>query len=138
MHTNLFNHSLDPKKLGRAGFASFLSIAEKWHLNTAQQLILLGNLPESTFFKYKNFVKEKQDFKLSKDLLERISYILGIYKALHILLPDEKSANEWIHKPNGAPLFNNDPALNKMLAGNVVDLADLRRYLDGQRGAVYF
>ncbi len=138
VHDNRPSASFNTQKLGRAGLAAFLSISEKWDLNTAQQTRLLGDLPESTFFKYKHLVKVKKDFELNKDLLERISYILGIYKALHILLPDDTAANEWIHKINSAPLFNNSTALSKMLAGNVVDLADVRRFLDGQRGSVYF
>ena len=59
---------------------------------------------------------------------------MGIYKALHILLPSELAANDWIHKPNDAPLFNGKSALEKMLQGRVVDLVDVRRYLDAERG----
>ncbi|HQZ88259.1 MAG TPA: MbcA/ParS/Xre antitoxin family protein, partial [Gammaproteobacteria bacterium] len=44
------------------------------------------------------------------------------------------AANEWIKKPNSAPLFNGRSALDKMLAGKVIDLADVRRYLDAERG----
>ncbi len=139
IHQNVSLFSkVDPKKLGRAGMASFLAITDKWELNTNQKLKLLGDIPGSTFFKYQNLVKDQKDFKLTKDMLERISYILGIYKALHILLPDATAANKWIYKSNAAPLFNNHSALEKMLAGNVVDLADVRRYLDGQRGTMYF
>lgn len=58
---------------------------------------------------------------------------IGIYKSLHILLQTD-AANAWIHRPNTAPLFNNKTALEKMLAGNVVDLADVRRFLDAERG----
>ncbi len=132
------NQSINHQKLGRAGMASFLSISQKWELSVAQQIKLLGDVSPSTFFNYKNWVKDEKDFKISKDMLERISYILGIYKALNILLPSEDAANKWIHKANSAPLFNHDSALNKMLAGNVVDLADVRRFLDGQRGSIYF
>ena len=74
------------------------------------------------------------DGSLSPDTLERISYILGIYKALRILLPTEKAANEWLHKPNNAPLFGGRSALEKLMKGHVLDLADVRRYLDAERG----
>jgi hypothetical protein len=59
---------------------------------------------------------------------------LGIYKALNILLPSERSADEWVRKPNAAPIFHGQSALERMLAGSLVDLADVRRYLDAQRG----
>ncbi len=125
---------LNKNKIGLAGFQAFLRIAEKWKLKIEQQRTLLGDIPKSTYYKWKHHVDACESFSLPKDSLERISYILGIYKALHILLPDDKSANHWIYKNNSAPLFNNTTALDKMLVGNVIDLADVRRFLDAQRG----
>ena len=128
---------IDPRKLGRAGMLSFLALADKWQLSTKQRINLLGAIPTSTYFDWKQKTEKGAAIQLSHDTLERISYLLGIYKALNILLPNEEQANQWIHKPNTAPLFNGQSALEKMLAGKVVDLADVRRYLDGQRGAIY-
>ena len=54
-----------------------------------------------------------REAKLSRDTLERISYILGIWKALQILLPDPAAADAWIRKPNAAPLFSGKPALER-------------------------
>ena len=68
------------------------------------------------------------------DTLERISYLLGIFKALHVLLPDEYAADGWIKKPNAAPLFAGKRALDRMLSGRVSDLFVVRQYLDAQRG----
>ena len=69
---------------------------------------------------------------IPKDALERISYILGIYKGLKILLP--KSADEWIRKSNDAPLFGGLSALDRLTSGNVSDLFVVRQYVDAQRG----
>ena len=82
----------------------------------------------STYFKW----KKDANTVLPKDTLERISYILGIYKALQILLPDEKAADEWVRRPNAAPLFYGQSALDRMLSGQVVDLFVVRQYLDAQ------
>jgi hypothetical protein len=71
---------------------------------------------------------------LSRDTLERISYILGIYKALQILLPDAAAADAWIKKPNSATPFGGRSALERMLSGNVSDLYAVRQYLDAMRG----
>src|SRR4029453_19450336 len=84
--------------------------AELWGLNPQQQKTILGIQPQSTFYKYKNFDVKK----LPKDTLERISYILGIFKALQILLPNEKSSDDWVKKPNAAPLFGGRSALSRM------------------------
>lgn len=124
----------DEAKVGRAAFQAFLKICDKWDLTRAQQMVLLGGVPASTYHLWKGNVEKAYEFKLTKDTLERISYILGIYKALHILLSTTEAANNWIKRPNSAPLFNSKSALDKMLAGNVVDLADVRRYLDAERG----
>lgn len=108
---------------------AFFGITHKWKLTTEQERTLLGTT-QATFYRW----KQQLDGSLSQDTLERISYILGIYKALRILLPNESIANQWIHKPNTAPLFNGHSALEKLMQGRVVDLADVRRYLDAERG----
>lgn len=116
--------------LAAPALRAFFRVAERWNLNTAQQRTLLGSPPSSTFFKW----KKEQGGTLSRDVLERISYVLGIYKALQILLPEPERADRWIHAPNAAPLFGGKPALERMLAGNVGDLYAVRAYLDAERG----
>lgn len=69
---------------------------------------------------------------IPKDALERISYVMGIYKGLQMLLP--RSADEWVRKPNDAPLFAGRPAIERMTSGNVADLYVVRQYIDAQRG----
>jgi len=91
----------------------------------------LGVTSNSTFFKWKS----KKKGRVTRDQLERISYILGIYKALKILLPD--TADEWIKKPNKHHLFNGKSSLDIMLGGNVADLYIVRKYLDSERGSIY-
>lgn len=117
-------------ELAAPALRAFFNIAAHWQLSTAEQRRLLGEPPPSTFFKW----KKQQDGALSRDVLERISYILGIYKALQILLPDAARADRWIKAPNQAPLFAGRSALEHMLAGNVSDLYAVRSYLDAERG----
>jgi hypothetical protein len=93
-------------------------------------MTLLGLGSRSTYFSW----KKRQDVALPRDTLERISYVLGIFKALQILLPDPKSADAWVRKPNLAPTFGGRSALERMLSGNVADLYVVRQYLDAQRG----
>jgi hypothetical protein len=126
--------SLTNGKIGRAALEVFFNISKKWNLNNGQQMCILGDIPKTTFYLWKKKIENKTEVILTKDTLERISYVMGIFKALNILLPTEESANRWIHQPNSAPLFNNHTALDKMLQGNVADLADIRRFLDAYRG----
>lgn len=121
---------VDPKTASKPALKAFFRLADRWKLDVEQQLILLGAPARSTFFKW----KKDQDGHLTMDALERVSYLLGIFKALHILLPDEDAADAWVKKPNTAPLFAGTSALDRMLSGQVSDLYVVRRYLDAQRG----
>lgn len=93
-------------------------------------MVILGLSVRSTFFKW----KKDSNVALQKDTIERISYIIGIYKALQILLPDGKMADEWVRRPNDAPLFSGRSALDRMLSGQVADLFLVRQYLDAELG----
>jgi len=121
---------IDRKSLSGPALRTFFRIARLWNLSVNEQMTLLGSAARSTFFKW----KKDANTVLPKDTLERISYILGIYKALQILLPDEVAADEWVKRPNAAPIFAGRSALDRMLSGQVADLFVVRQYLDAQRG----
>ncbi|MEX0808997.1 MAG: MbcA/ParS/Xre antitoxin family protein [Dongiaceae bacterium] len=125
-------HALAPdrEKLAGPALRTFFRIAERWRLTNDEQMVLLGVAARSTFFKW----RKEGEGTLPRDTLERISYILGIWKALQILLPDERAADEWVKRPNDAPLFGGRSALARMLSGHVADLYVVRQYLDAQRG----
>jgi len=122
---------VSPEQMAAAGLRAFARIAQAWALNVDEQLALLGQPPRSTFFAWR---KQPEKATLSRDTLERLSNILGIYKSLQILLPDSAVADAWVRQPNGAAPFGGGTALARMLAGNVSDLNLVRRYLDGVRG----
>jgi hypothetical protein len=117
-------------ELGAPALRAFFRLAEHWNLRIAEQRRLLGDPPESTFYKW----KRHQGGVLGRDTVERISYLLGIWKSLQILFPDPAQADAWLHKPNQASLFGGHSALERMLSGNVADLYVVRQYLDAQRG----
>jgi len=124
----------DPAKnerLSGPAFALFLKIADLWGLTPAEARVLLGSIPESTFYKYQ---KAPHTAHLSHDTLARISHLLGIYKAVNLLLTRAESADAWVRRPNDAPLFKGRSALEYMLGGDFEDIAAVRRYLDAERG----
>jgi hypothetical protein len=116
--------------MGTAGLRAFTRIAALWQLSVAEQLTLLGLQSKSTYFKW----RRDPQARLPRDTLERLSYLLGIYKALQVLLPDAAAADAWLRKPNNAALFGGRSALERMLSGQVADLYLVRQYLDAQRG----
>ncbi|HVC63299.1 MAG TPA: MbcA/ParS/Xre antitoxin family protein [Acetobacteraceae bacterium] len=120
----------DRRALSPAALRAFYGLASLWKLSVQEQMTLLGVSARSTFFHW----KKHPEIALPKDTLERISYLLGIYKALQILLPEASAADAWVRRPNQAPLFGGGSALDRMLSGHVADLFEVRRYLDAQRG----
>jgi hypothetical protein len=137
MIPNIASTMRDPKSagsdvtsLGGAGLRAFMNIAEAWGLTVAEQLKLLGIASRSTFFKW----RRERNPRLPRDTLERLSYLLGIYKSLQILLPDSQLADQWVRKPTKAPTFGGRSALDRMLSGQVADLYVVRQYLDTERG----
>jgi hypothetical protein len=121
---------LATREAGQALLRTFFEIAGAWKLGPRESMTLLGLGSRSTFHVWKS----GKSGPLPRDTLERISYVLGIYKALQMLMPSDESADAWIRKPNAAPLFGGRSALDRLLSGNVSDLYEVRRYLDAQRG----
>lgn len=113
-----------------AGLRSFFRLAEEWCLTEAEQLILIGSTSTSELSDW----RQGKIGSATNGTLERISYLLGIYKAIHTLLPNPAQANAWIRAANTASLFDGGSALDLMLNGKASDLHAVRAFLDGQLG----
>ena len=124
------NRAANVADLGGPALRTFFNLAKTWELSEQEQMKLLGLNSRSTLHAW----KAGRVSKISRDTLERISYLLGIFKAINILLPDTKRADEWMRLPNKAPLFGGRSALDRMTTGNIGDLYVVRQYLDAQRG----
>ncbi len=122
---------IEPEKLSGPGLRTFLNISLAWGLSNEEMRSLLGWPSESTFYQY----KAGKCGTLSYDTLTRISLVMGIYKALHILYPDETLADSWVRLPNRNALFGGRPALELMVNSGIDGLFQVRRLLDGRRGA---
>jgi hypothetical protein len=112
-----------------AALRTFWRLADAWQLNVAEQISLLG-VARTTLYQW----KQGKVGPLDRHVLERLSYLFGIYAALQILLPVPERANAWIRKPNTAPFLGGQSALDRMLGGQVGDLFAVRQYLDAERG----
>ena len=121
---------LSTREAGQALLRTFFGIAEAWRLSSREAMTLLGLRSRSTYHVW----KDGKSGPLPRDTVERLSYVLGIYKALQMLVPSGAAADAWIRKPNAAPLFGGRSALERLMSGNVADLYEVRRYLDAQRG----
>ena len=107
-----------------AALRAFFRILEAWGVRAEDAIVLLGRPGRSTMYKWK-----RGDVRtVPHDTVRRVSYVLGIYRALQILFPDPARADAWVRRPNEA--FGGQSALDRMLAGDVTDLATVRRHLD--------
>ena len=120
---------LTSAKAAAAALRTFFRIAEAWRLTIAEQTTVLG-VARTTLYQW----KQGKVGPLDRHLLERLSHLFGIYSSLQILFPVAARADEWLRRPNSAPLLGANSALERMLAGQVSDLYVVRQYLDAQRG----
>src|ERR1700753_854449 len=116
------------ERLSQSAVDGFFAIMEKWDLKVEQSRALLGGIPRSTMHKYKTAAGTR-----SQDELMRISYIVGIYKALHILFSDDL-ADEWMKRLNDNPLLGGVTPLEYAIKTGIPGLQQIRRLLDAARG----
>lgn len=115
------------------GLRQVLQIAVDCDWNQKQLAVLLGTVPR-TLQRWRDQAEREGALPLSGDTVERLSYLLGIWKALVILFPTPANRGLWLRQPNAAPPFNGQAPLARMLSGQVADLYVVRQVLDGARG----
>lgn len=118
----------EPARVSAVALKAFFNLAREWELGRDDRITLLGGPSVRTYYRW----RAGQVATLPRDTLERISVLLGIYKALQILFPSGQRATQWLRRPNRA--FGGESALDVMLKGRVDHLYRVRRYLDAWRG----
>jgi hypothetical protein len=116
------------KRLSQPASDGFFAIMDKWQVPIERVGELLGGKPRSAVYKLKSAAGT-----LQQDELTRISYIVGIYKALHILLSDEL-ADRWITQPNDNVLFRGQAPIDYMVRSGIPGLQQVRNLLDFELG----
>jgi len=116
------------ERLSQSAIDGFFAIMDKWAVPIEKSGDLLGGVPRSSLYRWKTAAGT-----LRQDELTRISYIIGIYKALHILLPDNV-ADQWVMRPNDNFLFNGQAPLEFMVRAGIPGLQQVRSLVDSARG----
>jgi uncharacterized protein (DUF2384 family) len=117
------------KRLSPAAIQAFFKIVEKWDLNNDDAMRLLGGVSHGRYYGLKRTGKGV----LAQDELTRISFLIGIFKALNILF-NRKLADQWVSRPNSNPMFNGAPPLAVLIEGGLPAMLQVRRLLDSRRG----
>lgn len=122
-----------PTNAGAGALRTFFNILDRWGLGQSEGRVLLGGLAKTTYYRWR---QHPEHAELDADMLERISYVLGIYKALRVIYSDSAVADGWLKRPNANPAFGGQPPLNRLLGGQVADLYVTRQALDARRDII--
>jgi len=116
------------ERLSAPGLKTFFTIAAHWKLRDEEARALLGGVSNGPFYE----MKRNPDRILDADRLARISYVIGIFKALRILHSDHL-ADEWVRLPNRNAIFTGETPLAYMIRGGLPAMQIVRRLLDARR-----
>lgn len=125
------NSRSERERLSKSALKGFFNLIEKWGIRDEDARELLGGLSSSAFYDW----KKNPDRILEVDRITRISYLIGIYKALHIIYGD-KLADKWVTLPNKNVIFAGRTPLEFILAGGMIAMQTVRMLLDARRGGL--
>jgi len=119
------------ERVSPAALKAFFNIMSRWKVRDEDARLLLGGWSNGLFYE----AKKQPERVLDQDRLLRVSYLVGIFKALNILY-SERLADAWIQLPNTNRLFGGQAPLAYMIKGGVPAMQTVRRLLDARRGGV--
>ncbi len=116
------------ERLSEPALKGFFNIMTRWHVRDEDARALLGGVSNGPFYEW----KRDHNRVLETDRLTRISYLIGIYKALQIL-HGQALADEWMQLPNQNPIFGGQTPLAFIMRGGLPGMQTVRRLLDARR-----
>lgn len=119
------------ERLSASAIKAFFNIMTTWGVRDEDARVLLGGVSNGQFYD----MKKKPDRTLDTDTLTRVSYLVGIFKALNILYSG-KLADAWVQRPNTNRMFGGRTPLAVMAQGGLPAMQSVRRLLDARRGGV--
>jgi uncharacterized protein (DUF2384 family) len=117
------------ERLSPAALRGFFAVMTAWQVRDEDARQLLGGVSRATFYE----MKRQPERVCSVDELTRISYLIGIFKALNVL-HGEALADRWMQLPNTNRLFGGATPLQFVVDGGIPALDQVRRLLDARRG----
>jgi uncharacterized protein (DUF2384 family) len=119
------------ERLSPSAVSAFFRIMARWSIRDEDAKKVLGGLSNGPYYE----MKKNPDRVLEPDRLLRISYLIGIFKALNIL-HSKKLADQWMRLPNTNRMFGGQSPLDYIIKGGLPALQAVRRLLDARRGGV--
>jgi hypothetical protein len=120
---------VERERLSPGALRAFFNMMERWGVPDKEARALLGGISNGPFYE----LKKDPVRVLETDRLQRISYLVGIFKALNVLY-SEKLADAWLRLANDNPIFTGQTPLSYMIQGGLPAMQVVRRLLDARRG----
>jgi hypothetical protein len=114
------------ERLSPSAVSAFLDIMEKWSVQEDARA-LLGGLSIGQY----DEMKKNPEQTLGTDTITRISYLIGIFKALNILY-SEQLADAWVQRLNTNRIFGGETPLAYMIKDGLPAMQVVRRLLDAR------
>ena len=116
------------ERLSAPALTAFFNIMARWKVRDEDARALLGGVTNGPFYE----MKRNPVRLIDTDRLTRISYLIGIFKALRIL-HSRTLADEWVQLPNSHPVFAGQTPSAYMIRGGLPAMHTVRRLLDARR-----
>ena len=126
-----FAHAADRSRLTPTALKAVRSLVAAWGVTGDDAAALVGVSPST----WDRINADGWHQTLSQDQLTRISALVGIFKALHLLFSDEM-ADRWPRLQNSGPLFQNLSPITAMQQGGIPLMLDVRQHVDALRGGL--
>lgn len=114
----------------RAIWQSVSSMKHQFKLSGPEMQSLLGDMAQSTMRKG----LLQQNVRVSRDVRDRVSLLLGIYVDLRVLFEDTQQATGWINRINTLPPFSGRCPRELMTSGDFMALASVRQFIGYWKG----
>lgn len=116
------------ERLSVPALKAFFAIMARWKVRDEDARALLGGVTNGPFYE----MKRQPAKTLDVDRLTRVSFLIGIFKALNIL-HGATLADEWVHLANRHPIFGGSTPLTFMKEGGLPAMQTVRLLLDARR-----
>ncbi|MBV9877163.1 MAG: DUF2384 domain-containing protein [Verrucomicrobia bacterium] len=123
-----FTSKHERERLSTAALKAFFNVIERWSIRDEDARELLGGVSNGPYYQ----MKKRQDGRtLSADELFRISYLIGIFKALNTLHAKEL-ADRWVRLANSNRIFGGQTPLEFMKKGGQQAMEIVRELLEAR------
>jgi hypothetical protein len=123
-----FTSKRERERLSVAALKAFFNIVELWSVRDEDARELLGGVSNGPYYQMK---KSQEGRTLSADELFRISYLIGIFKALHTLHAQDL-ADRWVRLANSNRIFAGQTPLEFMKKGGQQAMEIVRELLESR------